>query len=396
MANKKTKIKRYRTMGAAPKTPGKTVVKVLLILLACGCIFAVGWFGASRCIDGVTGFWYKYISVNREEASSEPMSEASSENRVEDSASQQPEESVQPQATDAAGNWAEVSLSALSSEETLRTALQNLVNAGADHAVVTLKDERGYVYYNSAVELAATASAVRSGADVSLFARLCAEYGLTPCARLVAFQDPLASYGNRSLAVQYQQDGILWLDSSVELGGKPWLNPYSAGARQYVLDLAAEVAAQGVTDIVFAGVQFPQGYSLNFCSYGADTAAVTKEDCLRECVALFQSTLDEQGVRTWFEWPVTALEDGQAEIYTTPAQLGATRVLLTVNKTYTGEDSSVVPESDAALLKDFAAKAQENGTQRFGLNLTQAASDAQISQQWHEQAQAAGFTHFMG
>jgi hypothetical protein len=134
---------------------------------------------------------------------------------------------------------------------------------------------------------------VRSGADIGLFVRLCGEYGLAPCARLTAFQDPLTPYAYREAAVYYEREGILWLDTSVELGGKPWFNPYSEQARGYVLALAQELAAAGMTDIVFAGVQFPSGYALEFCYYGENAAQLSRTDCLRECVALLQTAMEE-------------------------------------------------------------------------------------------------------
>ena len=398
MAYKPMKIKRYRTVGASGRSGARTVVRVLLVLLLAAAVFAVGWFGAEPCINAITEFWYNNISVSRLEAPDvqEPDS-AAAESASQTESEPEPEPEPTP-VTDASGVWDEVALSALNSEDALRSALSALKAAGADRAVVTLKDERGYVYYDSAVEMAS--EAVRSGADIGLFVRLCGEYGLAPCARLTAFQDPLTPYAYREAAVYYEREGILWLDTSVELGGKPWFNPYSEQARGYVLALAQELAAAGMTDIVFAGVQFPSGYALEFCYYGENAAQLSRTDCLRECVALLQTAMEEQGVAAWFEWPAAAAlapADAPAQPLVWgdgPAALGARRVLLKAEAVRGADGLLQLPAADAAVLGTFTADAAAAGTQRFALNLAPLAADPAAVQSWQEAAAQAGFTHF--
>lgn len=395
MAYKPMKIKRYRTVGAGGRNRARTTVRVLLVVLLAAAIFAVGWFGAEPCIDAITGFWYDHFSVNRQEET--PAPDPVPESVPESEPQPQPEPQPEP-VTDAAGVWAEVALSALNSEDALRTALSALKANGADHAVVTLKDERGYVYYDSAVEMAS--EAVRAGTDLAMFVRLCGEYGLAPCARLTAFLDPLTPYTYRDAAVYYEREGILWLDTSAELGGKPWFNPYSEQARGYVLALAQELAAAGMTDIVFAGVQFPTGYALEFCYYGENAAQLSRTDCLRECVALLQTAMEEKGVNSWFEWPAEAAlvpADAPAQPLVWgdgPAVLGARRVLLKAGAVRGADGLLQLPAADADAVNAFAAAAAAAGTQRFALDLAALAADPAAVQSWQQTAGAAGFTHF--
>ncbi len=402
MANRQVKIKRYRTVGAAGRGGSRTAVRVLAVVLIAAVIFAVGWFGAKPTIDAITNFWYTHISVSRQEASSVPESLPDSlpDSDPEDLQSRpeaEPEPAPEP-VSDASGTWGEVALSALNSEDSLRAALSALQQAGADHAVVTLKDERGYIYYASGVEMAA--EAVRAQADLALFVRLCGEYGLAPCARLEAFLDPLTPYAYRDAAVHYERQGVLWLDTSAELGGKPWFNPYSQQARGYVLALAQELAAAGMTDIVFAGVQFPTGYALEFCYYGENAAQLSRTDCLRECVAMLQTTLAGQGVNSWFEWPAEAAlgavgEAAQPLVYGDgPAALGAQRVLLRPEAVRGADGVVQLPEADSAALAAFVAAAQAAGTGSFALDTGALAAAPDIAAAWVEAAQAAGFTHF--
>ncbi len=401
MAKRSMKIKRYHSVGGVRRGP-RVLRRVLVVLLIAAVIFAIGWFGAARCIDFITDFWYTHISVNRpaeddplpedaavpEDSSSEPLSgEASGQ-----------EEPAPMPVTDAAGVWGEVALSAMNSEDTLRAALSALKQAGADHAVVTLKDERGYVYYDSAVEMAA--EAVRAQTDLSLFVTLCGEYDLAPCARLEAFRDSLTPYAYRDAAVHFERQGVLWLDTSAELGGKPWFNPYSEQARGYILALAQELAAAGMTDIVFSGVQFPSGYALEFCYYGENAAQLSRTDCLRECVALLQTAMTEQEVNAWFEWPAAeAMEalnaaEGTLVYGNGPAVLGAQRMLLTPRAVRNAEGGLMLPGVDAAALTLLAETAVAAGTQRLALDVSGLAADPGLCQQWETAAQAAGFTHF--
>lgn len=399
MANRPVKIKRYRSVGASGGSRRPLGARLALFVLCAAALFGVGWLVASGSIDSVTDFWYKHFSVHgHADSVSESVSAVSDTSAEAASSDTAAESDSQPADTgENSGTWGDVALSALSSEDTLRTALSQLAEAGVDHAVVTLKDERGYVYYNSAVELAVKTGAVRSQADVAMFVRVCGEYGIVPCARLVAFRDPLAAGGDRSIAVHYQTQDILWLDSSLELGGQPWLNPYADGARQYVLGLAKEVAGLGIRDVVLAGVQFPQGNGLDLCGYGADTAAVPKTDALRECVALFDTELAKQDVSVWFEWPETAaVGEGLPAVYGDGglAALGAGRILLTLSAVPGADGAQTLPQPDAAALKTFADAAQKNGTQQLGLSLSAVSADAALSGAWRAAAHGAGFTHF--
>ncbi len=400
MARRPVKIKRYYNMGDRYRRRIPAGARVLLILLAAAAIFGIGWFVAPHCIDFVTEIWYENFSVNRPDSSSSSdstdVSDSQSESAPESQSQSESQQPVQPAAQpDEQGTWGTVALSAFGSEETLREALSQLAQAGVTHAQVTLKDERGYLYYDSAVELAVNAGAVRANADIELFAQLCAEYGLQSAARVCVFRDPLAAYARRTMAVQFRQAGVLWLDTSQELGGKPWLDPYSLDARQYILDITAELHDAGITDVVFAGVQFPSGYALEVCHYSEDPAVISRTECLRECVALLQGTLEERGQRAWFLWPASVLGGVDELVYGSgPAAYGALRVLLDTEIRVNAEGVPLLPECDEAALAAFVQAAAAAGTQRFGLGLQALASDAALAEAWQQTAEAAGFTHF--
>lgn len=399
MAQRPVKIKRYRNMGTRRRR--KPVWgRVVTALLVCAAIFAVGWFGASRYLDSLSDLWHRHFSDSQSQQPTPPPAQDGQPQAPD--ADSDPAPAPPPPAEpdpDATGSWGEIPLSALDGgQQTLRDALQALSQAGADHVLLTLKDERGYIYYDSKVELAVTAGAVRGTADIPAFVQLCGEYGLVPCVRLQAFCDPVAAYADRDAAVFYQRQGVLWLDTAQDLGGKPWLNPYSLTARQYLVDLSKELVGLGVRDILFSGVHFPRGYALQACYYGDENQQVTRTECLVECVSLLQSTLEEAGARAWFEWPAAAAF-GQEDplIYGDgPAAYHALRVFLTPAATRTPEGELLLPDCDATALRAFADAAAEGGTQRLGLALGALAADAALQDDWRSQAQKLDFTHFIG
>ena len=123
--------------------------------------------------------------------------------------------------------------------------------------VIDVKDDRGYVLYNSAVPLAHAI-----GADTTNpmpLSRLRAvldtmrAHDILPIARIVVAKDPLLANAKREWAVKRQSDGRPWLDAS----GNPWLDPHQRGVWEYAADLAAEAVKYGFSEVQFDYVRFP-------------------------------------------------------------------------------------------------------------------------------------------
>ena len=95
--------------------------------------------------------------------------------------------------------------------------------------------------------------------DPALIASVFKEEGLVPVAGVAAFQDPVASYTDRSMAIQYAgEGGYLWLDAAnAAAGGKAWLNPYADTANAFIGDLIEELYGCGFEQVCLSAVQFP-------------------------------------------------------------------------------------------------------------------------------------------
>lgn len=167
--------------------------------------------------------------------------------------------------------------SCLSDTAGLNNFISQARAAGVNLAVIDLKAENGVVNYASKLtELQGTGIIAPGAPDASVAAKALTAAGITPAARIAAFQDPLAPSAMRGTGVMYAGDhSINWLDPT----NTRWLNPYNAAARTYIEDLAAEAVSLGYKDIFVDGVTFPTSGSPDKSGYFGDNLA-SKEQCL--------------------------------------------------------------------------------------------------------------------
>ena len=162
------------------------------------------------------------------------------------------------------------------------------------------------------VPMAVGGGAVVAGAyDAAAMAKRISAEGFVPVARIHAFRDSIAPRFSRDAAVGYFDTEWSWLDNSVELGGKPWLNPYSKEARDYLSAIVEELSESGFERIIVDSVQFPSGVGLDKAGYG-DTGGVSKSDCLRSFLGELEASAKPSGtvVSVYFSGP-NALSDNE-------------------------------------------------------------------------------------
>ncbi len=176
----------------------------------------------------------------------------------------------------------------LRSGSSLDSFLSNAKQIGASAVLIDGKDIDGTLLFPSALEQAKTTGAAESAySDFSQAVQTIRDSGLSVMVRVQCFRDPLAArkLGEGS-AVCYQRPGTLWLDNSVDKGGKPWANPYSATVRSYLTGLIGELAAMEIDSILLDSVQFPSGYALTKTYYiGESESGVSRNDVLKNFVA---------------------------------------------------------------------------------------------------------------
>ena len=123
--------------------------------------------------------------------------------------------------------------------------------------VIDVKDDRGFVLYNSRVPLA-----VQIGADTNqamshkklraILDTLAANH-IFSIARIVVAKDPLLASSKLEWAIKRKSDMQPWLDKN----GKPWLDAHNPEIWKYAADLAEEAYDLGFSEAQFDYVRFP-------------------------------------------------------------------------------------------------------------------------------------------
>ncbi|MEG1869401.1 MAG: putative glycoside hydrolase [Oscillospiraceae bacterium] len=195
-------------------------------------------------------------------------------------------------------------------------ALDTLKTKGFTDVMIDLKNPYGNVLYSSQSTAATTLGTITTNPfNASDAVKLIKQKGLQPIARIYAFKDALAANKNLSMAISYNGTKWLWLDNSIENGGKPWLNPYSLDAQKYISELTNEAADLGFTRIILDSVQFPQGVGLELADYGENSSAKTKSAVLSDFVKELKSSAQQKGSQLYIFADSTAATDNNTAYF---------------------------------------------------------------------------------
>ena len=123
--------------------------------------------------------------------------------------------------------------------------------------VIDVKDDRGFVLYNSrvplAVEIGADTNQAMSKKRLRAILDSMSKYQVYPIARIVVAKDPLLASKKLDWAIKRSDNLQPWLDKN----GKPWLDPHHREVWQYAGDLAKEAYDLGFSEVQFDYVRFP-------------------------------------------------------------------------------------------------------------------------------------------
>lgn len=298
MARKGTKIKRYGSIYG--RGGGHTVITVVLMLLGIAVFAGVGWLAYAPVQEFLmeTQNRMQQNSDSRSSAeASEPLPQESSSQSAASSEAQTslPDENVSNSNGDGMKGIYLPQLRLLD-EQVLISSLKSAKQAGINTVVFDAKDATGTVLFESNVALAKGALTT-TPYDVKNVTAKIEENGLVPAARLFAFRDSIAPLTERDAAVLYYDTNIYWFDNAAQSGGKPWLNPYSPIAQQYIIDLATELCKNGCKVIIAEAVQFPSGYALEKAGYGGLEKNVAKAEALAAFLDKLSAAVAENGGR---------------------------------------------------------------------------------------------------
>lgn len=317
MGNRPIKIKRNSSVSGKKRQRMALIKRVLGIAFAVAGLFAIGFFGAPAVMELITNLTVKNSHSIQSQIEAQPTPSPQESTNPSDEVVNTEENSV----------YANVAQTSLLTEEAIRQTAQQLKNENVDTAVVTLKDNRGYIYYNTQTEIGKNALSTTI-LDVKTIDSIFEEYGISLAVRLYAFEDSMALVTNRDVAVKYIGTDYIWLDTSEELGGKPWANPANSDMQDYMYALAQEVIDLGADKLIFASVQLPTGYSLDKRDFGVSEDQLKAQ--LQGFIKTMQTKTSAKSVTSFFEFDINGiLGVDYAQYMMLPQQLGASNIIVT-------------------------------------------------------------------
>ena len=223
-----------------------------------------------------------------------------------------------PKPEPTAARAAHVALAQLRDAAGRGALLDSLKAQGYSAVVFDLKGTDGVLHYAFTGKWATESRMVADNAmTADEFKALLADVAardMDAIPRLYAFRDTGAPDRLKTARINWSGDRVtLWLDASASKGGKPWLNPYSADAHAYIVELATALKDAGVPAILFDGVRFPTNVYQAYFGGSAQTAG-TYAEALTDFVAKLQTAMGEE-TAVLLAAPLTATTGTDTAVY---------------------------------------------------------------------------------
>lgn len=149
-------------------------------------------------------------------------------------------------------------------------------------AAVTLKDSSGHIYFAAT---GAAAGTVSTAEDTAAALAEVTESSYHSIGRMSCFLDPIAARADVEGMGLKNTGGYIFYDGN----NGNWLDPSKPAARQYLCTLAAELAQQGVDEILLTDVGYPTVGKLDKIDYNGADRRPASGCSWRSCAALWVS-----------------------------------------------------------------------------------------------------------
>ncbi len=144
-------------------------------------------------------------------------------------------------------------------EELFTAAVDSAKNNGYTSVVVPLKIEGGEVYYATKANVALlNGEIVKSELEINEICKTIKRSGLMPVASVSVLYDNLSPVNESDIGFVIEESGVLWYDDYINVGGKPWISPFSSSSKKYLLQISDEVAAAGFDAVLLSDIAFPE------------------------------------------------------------------------------------------------------------------------------------------
>lgn len=199
-------------------------------------------------------------------------------------------------------------------DDALNSYLDKIKAQGYNAVVLELKDEKGSIYYNTKNEMALSVDALNESVlpDISKTLKSIEDKGFSAIVNIHAFKDMTATK-NADAKIKYMgQPGWSWFDAA---NGKPWLNPYSSVAQQYIIDLATELSMLGVKNIMVSSVMFPSVKNFYQADFGELEKTVSHKDILLSFSDTLKKAVNQNGAKLYLRYNSVEAENTANVIY---------------------------------------------------------------------------------
>lgn len=209
----------------------------------------------------------------------------------------------------------------------LERHIKTLVDNGLDTLVVDMKDDYGFLRYNSTDPLVTRLGKAGKGIDVEAFVKKTKESGLYLVARIVVFKDrELARHGGGKYAVWDRRENKAWqgfeyetkkiettagdaaeTETARKYYDEFWVDPYSEAVWEYNVAISKELIARGFDEIQFDYIRFPtDGKNLGDTQYRWQDPGMDKESALMSFLSYARReiaapiSIDIYGANGWY------------------------------------------------------------------------------------------------
>lgn len=375
--NNKKNIKIKRSKGRLYKkkrSAAKTVIETVVLILLAGGLIYVGYTAAGPLINyiqngggsgTVTGWTPAESDLNGSQGNS-------GENPSSD---QNTEITTVPQEASSNGTYL-LSQNALKSREALDGALENAKKSGFGIVIIPLKDTSGKLLYKTQIDyikdIKELAAGTLSAKDIADAVK---SKGLVPKAVIPALLDKTSPDFVNDTGYYFVDEPISWYDNDPAKGGKPWIDPYRAGAKKYYSDILKELRTAGFEEIALSEIRYPDFHDSDRPRVGEKYFSADRYRGLSE---FYQSCYTAADKKAAVSVNIKDVLDGKGQSFLKTAEILADRsfsgkVFLTLKLSDFGETLELAQGEPLTLPTDAAKKAEAligKASEYIGTNVT--------------------------
>ncbi len=184
----------------------------------------------------------------------------------------------------------------------LENHLDFMERNGLDSIVIDIKDDFGYLTYDSRLDFPLSIGAVKKRTDLDYLINRVHERGFYVIGRIVVFKDQqLFNYSNHKYALwdKYSDEPWRYLikivdDDTGEVSYEQreyWVDPFNPAVWKYNADIAEELQERGVDEIQFDYIRFPSDGNTSRIKFNAIRPGMTRINALESFFRLIRERI---------------------------------------------------------------------------------------------------------